>query len=137
MSGRFANQLIQWSLLEYRNAQNLQKSVKRDRQRQLLLDDRHKDINRDGYPDLCLHGVFGGSVKGLDPKVLFDPAEEQLDLPTALIKQGDGQSRKGEVVGQERKISVIVPVVKPNATKAIRVVLSSIESAEDDRLIRA
>jgi len=135
LSGRFANQLIQWSFLEYRHAQDLQKSVERDRQSKLLLDDRRQDINRDGHPDLSLHGVFGGSVECLDPEVLFDPTEEQLDLPAELVKQSDGQGGKREVVRQERQIAAIVPVEKADAAEAIGIRLLRIEAAEDHRLI--
>lgn len=134
---RKRKQLIQIDFLERGHAQNLQKCIKRDRKRQVFFDDRSEDINRDRNPYLCLHRVFRGPIECLDPEVLLDPAEKQLDLPAELVKQGDGQSGKNEVVCQECQIAAVFPVVKPNATKAIRVVLSSIESAEDDRLIRA
>jgi len=135
LRGGCANQLIQRGFLEHRDAQNLQKSVERDRQRQFLLDDGRQDINRDGHPDLYLHRIFGGSVKCLDPEVLFDPAEEQLDLPAELVKQGDGQGGKREVVRQEGQIAAIVPVVEADATEAIGIRLLRIEAAEDHRLI--
>jgi len=135
LRGRFANQLIQGGFLEYRDAQNLQKSVEGDRQRQFLLDDGREDINRDGHPDLCLHGIFGSPIKRLDPEVLFDPTEEQFDLPAEFVKQSDGQGRKREVVRQERQIAAIVPVVKTDAAEAIGIRLLRIEAAEDHRLI--
>jgi len=135
LRGRFANQLIQGGFLEYRDAQNLQKGVEGDRHRQFLLDDGREDINRDGHPDLCLHGIFGSPVKRLDPEVLFDPTEEQLDLPAELVKQSDGQGGKGEVVRQERQIAAVVPVVEADATEAIGIRLLGIEAAEDHRLI--
>lgn len=135
LSGGIGNQLIQRGFLEHRDAQNLQKSVERDRQRQFLLDDRRKDVNRDSNPDLCLHGVFGGPIECLDPKVLLDPSEEQLDLPAEFVKQGDRQSGKGEVVRQERQITAVVPVIKSDAPKAFGVRMLSIEPGEDHRLI--
>lgn len=135
MRRRFDNQLIQWGFLEYGDAQNLQKSVKRDRQRQSFFDDCREDVNRDGNPNLCLHGVFGGPVECLDPEVLFDPSEEELDLPAELIKQRDRQSGKGKVVRQERQIAAVVPVVKPDATEAFGKRLLCIESGQDYRLI--
>ena len=135
MRGRFANQLIQGTFLEYRDAQNLQKSVERDRQRQFLLDDSCEDIDRDGHPDLCLHGIFGSPVKRLNPEVLFDPTEEQLDLPAELVKQSDGQGGKRKVVRQERQIAAIVPIVKTDAAEAIGICSLRIETAEDHRLI--
>ncbi len=35
----------------------------------------------------------------LDSQILFDPAEENLDLPALLIDIGDGLGRKFEVIG--------------------------------------
>lgn len=43
---------------------------------ELFFDDSHKNVNGDGDPDLSLDCILGGSVKRLDPKVLFDPFEE-------------------------------------------------------------
>jgi len=135
LSRKIGNQLIQRGFLEHRDAQNLQKSVERDRQRQSFLDDRREDVNRDGNPDLCLHGVFGGPIECLDSEVLLDPAKEQLDLPAEVVKQSDGQSGQSEVVRQERQIAAVIPVVKPDAAEAFGERLLSIEPGEDDRLI--
>jgi len=41
-------------------------------------DNGDQDINRDSDPDLGLDGVFGSSVKRLDPEMLFDPFEKQF-----------------------------------------------------------
>ena len=60
-----------------------------------------EQINGDGGPDLGAHGVWAGSVKSFDAQMLLDPFEEQFDLPAAPIQLGEGQSRHGEVVGQE------------------------------------
>ncbi len=59
-----------------------------------LLDDGNQHIHRDGGPDLGLHRILGGPVEGLDPQVLLDPLEEQLDLPPALVELGDGEGRE-------------------------------------------
>ena len=60
-----------------------------------------EQINGDGGPDLGAHRVGRGAVKGFDAQMLLDPFEEQFDLPAATIELGNGQSRHGEVVGQE------------------------------------
>jgi len=51
-----------------------------------LFDDGDKYINRDSNPDLGFYRVLGCAVKGFDSKILFDPFEEEFDLPTALEK---------------------------------------------------
>ncbi len=66
---------------------------------QILFDDGDEHIDRDGDPDLSLQGILGSAVELLDAQVLFDPFEEQLDLPTAAIELGDRQRRQAEVVG--------------------------------------
>ena len=60
-----------------------------------------EQINGDGGPDLSAHRVGRRAVKGFDAQMLFDPFEEEFDLPAAAIELGDGQRRDGEVVGQE------------------------------------
>jgi hypothetical protein len=43
---------------------------------QALFVDGHQYVDRDGDPDLSLHGIVAGAVKGLDAKVLLDPFEK-------------------------------------------------------------
>jgi len=50
--------------------------------------------------------VLGGSIKGFDAQVLFDPFEEQFNLPTALVEFGNSECRQDEIVGQEDKALV-------------------------------
>lgn len=66
-----------------------------------LIETGHHEVNADGDPDLGLHGVGGGAVESLDPKVLLDPFEEQFDVPSTLVDGRDGQCWQFEVVGQE------------------------------------
>ena len=68
------------------HTQNLQKSVETHLYIQSLLNNRHKNINRDSSPDLCFHRVFGSAIKGFYPQMLFDPSEKQLYLPSAFIE---------------------------------------------------
>jgi len=53
---------------------------------QLLLYDRNECVNRDRHPDLRPDGVLRRPVKRLNPQVLFDPTEEQFDLPVVEPK---------------------------------------------------
>src|SRR3982074_219664 len=48
--------------------------------------------------DLYAHGVVAGAEKATDLEGLLDPAEEQLDRPTALIETGDFLGRGIEIV---------------------------------------
>lgn len=70
---------------------------------QLLLDDRHQNVDGDSGPYLSSHRILRGAIKSLDAQMLFDPAEKQFDLPTTAIELGDRQSRQEEVVGEKHK----------------------------------
>jgi hypothetical protein len=50
----------------------------------LFFDKGHQHVNSDCYPDLGFDGIVGGSIKRFDTKMLFDPFEEDLDLPATL-----------------------------------------------------
>ena len=43
-------------------------------------------VGTDGYPDLSEDGVFGCAQEGFDLKVLLDPAEEDLNVPTGFTR---------------------------------------------------
>ena len=135
MNGRFRKQLIQRSFLERHNAQNLQKCVERKLQRQLLLDDRHEDISRDGDSDLRPYRVLRSSVERLDPQVLFDPAEEKLYLPAKFVEHGDGQRGKKKIIRQKREKAVVLPVVEADPAELVGVTLAGQNAAEDDDLV--
>ncbi len=50
-----------------------------------LANDGDEHINRNGDPNLSLHGVLAGAIESLDAEVLLDPLEEQFYLPTAFV----------------------------------------------------
>jgi hypothetical protein len=68
---------------------------------QTVFQNRDEQVNGDGAPDLSAHRVGRGAVKGFDAQMLFDPFEEEFDLPAAAVELGDGQGWNGEVVGQK------------------------------------
>ena len=49
------------------------------------------------------HSIFRGAVEGFDSEMLFDPAKEQLDLPTTPVQVGDGEGRKQRVVSEKNE----------------------------------
>ena len=102
-----------------------------------LADDRHEDINRDRDPDLGLHGVLAGAEEGLDPQVLLDPFEEQLDLPAAFVDLGDGKRGQREVIGQELESLAGLLIQECHAPKRFGIDLRRAEGRQDDRVIGA
>jgi len=63
-----------------------------------LIESGHQEINGESDPDLGAHGVFGRAIERLDAQVLFDPLEEEFDLPAALVDRGNRKSGEIEVV---------------------------------------
>src|SRR3974377_654801 len=102
---------------------------------QPLFENGHQDVHRDGDPNLCLHGVLGAAVKGFDAQVLLDPFEEQLDSPSRLVKPGDAQRRKREIVCQKRQPSFGLGVEVANAPQRVGVVPGGSDPGEGDSLI--
>lgn len=85
------------------NAQKLQSSVERAGQIELLVEDCDYQVGGHGNPDLRLHRVGTCAVVMFDAQMSFDPAEEQLDAPSRLVKHGDGQGGYFQVVGQKNE----------------------------------
>ena len=71
-------------------------------QMQTFLGNCDQHVSADRNPDLRFDCVLGGSVKRLDPQVLLDPLEEQLDLPALAVQVRDQLGFEREVVGQKR-----------------------------------
>jgi hypothetical protein len=65
----------------------------------MFFDDCHQHINGDGNPDLGLDRIVAGAIESFDSEMLFDPFEEQFDLPATLIKLSDSQCGERKVVG--------------------------------------
>ena len=100
-----------------------------------LFDDGNEHIGGYGTPNLRLYCVLAVAQKLLDAQVLFDPFEEQLDLPAALVQSGNGQGRQGRVVGQENQGLLGLGVFEANAPQVLGVVLGCIVSVQRNGLI--
>ena len=68
---------------------------------QTLLHNCNRDVGRNRDPYLRLHGIFRVAIKGFDSKVLFDPFEEQFDLPALFVKCANSVGWQGEIVCQK------------------------------------
>jgi hypothetical protein len=73
-------------LLKYVHAQNLQDLGQTQLQAKFLTHDRHQHVNADGNPNWRLDRVVACAEKVFDPQILFDPLEEQLYPPSALVE---------------------------------------------------
>ena len=62
------------------------------------LNDSNKAIRDDCHMDLDSNSILGLSPEGFDTKMLLDPFEEQLNLPSVAIKLGNILGSKIEVI---------------------------------------
>jgi hypothetical protein len=67
--------------------------------------------------------------------VVFDPFEEQLDLPAVLVKRCYRQGRQDKVFGQEYERLAALGIFESNAPQVLRIMLGGVKSVEQDRLI--
>lgn len=81
--------------------------------------------------------ILGDTVEALDAQMLFDPFEEQLDLPAATIELSEGQRGQIEVVGQKDPLLVVFGIVEFDAAQVLRVILSGFGYSQYDSLIAA
>lgn len=103
---------------------------------QVVMDDGHQTVCRDGGIDLDSDGVLGCAPEPLDVEMLLHPFEEQLYLPTVLVKQCYGQSVERQGVGQERESPVLLLVVEDNTAQSVGVLLLRGVSRKPDGGVR-
>ena len=87
---------------------------------------------------ICVLTALGDvPKKAFDAEMLFDPFEEQFDLPTLTIDGGDHVRRDLKVVGEEDESLVDIGGVKTDAAKQGGECLLGVLAGEDDGLITA
>ena len=131
----FGKGLQNGHFVQQADAQDLQNCVELRRKPQPLADNGDQQVSGHRDPHLGLHRVFGGAVERLDAQVLLDPLEEQLDLPAASIKIGDGLGRELEVVGQEHQSLVSFGIQVADAPQRRGVALDGVEPPRRHGLI--
>ena len=99
--GLSGKEFRQRCFLEWRDADDLQDFVQAWFEIPGLLQNCDEQIGAHGSPDLNAHGVGRIADKMMDAEVLFDPAEEQFDLPAGAIQLGDLEGRGGEQIGEK------------------------------------
>jgi hypothetical protein len=101
----------------------------------LLFQDSDKEIDTNSDPYLSFHGVRRCSVKPFDTQVLFDPLEEEFDLPSTAIQFGYCDCRQREIVGKENHSSSCFQVQKADSSEHIRIGLAGRVRSEPDTLV--
>jgi hypothetical protein len=71
-----------------------------------------------------MHGVLGCTEECLDAKVLLNPLEEDLDLPTGLVELSDRFWSEREVVGQKYESLVCCRISEGDSAKLFRIIVA-------------
>ncbi len=101
----------------------------------LLFDNCDQDVRSDSAPDLRFHCVLAVADEALDTKVLLDPLEEQLDLPTAFVQRRNSERRQGSIVGQEHQGISGFRVFEADAPQLLGVVPRDVVTFQDNALV--
>ena len=101
---------------------------------QTFFRDRDQHVGGNGDPYLRLDRVLAGAEKNLDPQMLLDPFEEQLDLPALLVKRRDYVWLQCKVVGQKRE-ALSGLVLDHDATQRGRIVFARTRHRQHASLI--
>ncbi len=67
--------------------------------------------------------------------MLFDPFEEQLDLPLTPVQLGGRQDWQREIVAQENQGFIGLRILESNAAQARFEVLECVEAGKQDGLV--
>ena len=91
-----------------------------------MLDNSHKAVDSDGCTDLYLDSVLGSPPEFLNLEVLLEPLEEQLHLPSVLVKVSYLQGCQVHRIGQEQELSALLLIVESYKTQMFGIVLATL-----------
>ena len=99
-----------------------------------MLNDTNETVCDDGNMNLNTHCIVTLTPESLDPEVLLNPLEEQLDLPSVFIKERDVLGSKIEIVRVVSERSIQVRSIVDNTPDFTRILLLVLLLREDDSL---
>jgi len=95
----------------------------------------YKQVDAKSHPDLDFDGIGRRPEEGLDPQVLLDPLEEQLDLPAQLEDVRRGLCLDREDVGQKHETLFRFGLHVRDPPQGLRIGLPAAGARENDGLI--
>ena len=103
----------------------------------VFFENGHEQLNTDGDPHLNSNGILRSAVEGFHSQMLFDPFEEEFDVPAASVKLGDLQRRFGEIVGEKHIQLFGFRVAKTDSAQRLGIVSPRIKATQDYSLVAA
>ena len=95
----------------------------------------HDQIGADGRPNLGFDGIDALPVKRLDSKMLFDPFEEQFNLPPTFVIVCNLFGVAVSDIGKKDNILIFFGIDKMDATKIVRIMLFGLVTGKPNHLI--
>lgn len=95
----------------------------------------HDQIGADGCPYLCFYGIDALPIERFDSQVLFDPFEEQLNLPAAFVIVGNLLGITFGDVGQQNDILIVFFVNQANTPQRFRITMLGLIACQPDDLV--
>ena len=102
---------------------------------EVVLNDSNETVCDDGNMNLNAHRIVTLSPERFDLEVLFDPFEEQLDLPPVFVKEGDVLGCKIEVVRVVSERTMQVRSIVDDASDFARILLLVLLLRKDNGLV--
>ncbi len=100
-----------------------------------LVENSHHHVDAYGDPDLGFHSVLAQPVKGLDPQILLDPLEEELDLPASLVDLRHNSGVDLEVVRHEDQPLPSFRIQKAYPVQVVGIEPLGLGAVEANRLV--
>jgi len=92
-------------------------------------------IGANSRPNLGLDGIDTLPVKRFNPKILFDPFEEQFDLPPAFVILADLFGVAISDIGKQNNILIIFRVDQPNPPQGFRITMFRFGTRQSNNLV--
>ncbi len=102
---------------------------------QALLHNSNRDLGRNRDPYLFLDGVFCVAIKRFDSEMMFDPLEEQLDLPLLFVEGANRDGPQSKVVGEKNEPLVALCIDESDASECFGVSSSRQYASQPDMMI--
>lgn len=102
---------------------------------QILFQDGHGHVHRDGNPYLRPCCVRRQAIERFDSEMLLYPFEKQFHLPAELVQLGNHQGWKDEVVCEKSEPLSLFLVEIDDPSQPSRIILSGFLNGEHNSLI--
>ena len=105
--------------------------------KQRFFSNNYEQINGDGDPRLDSYGVLRSAVEGFDSQMLYDPFEEEFDVPTATVKLTIFNAASEKLLLRNTYKFLVSGLRKLIRRGTSGYSLSRIKAAQDDSLVTA